>query len=338
MSNSTRKFPIEVFSENSDQEFNVEPLHFPLRACFISESGGGKTTVILNVVFNYLNSILKRVILVSGKPETAEKFKQIFNDRNPDFELTVFNEFDEEKLTEIMDEVEQNPEPTLFIFEDMTSFNISKKVSNNILDRISSNGRASQIGMIISAQRYTDLAPTQRSNNCSILFLFERPQEIKRIFDEHNTGLSFNKFEKIVNKHTADRFDFVVIDRTKPKGERLLDSDMETIPTDESSAETLTPSDAKSKSKTHSDDSDTKKSKKAKIKFISIRRHPSIKNKMKANFEAEGKKFSVVFGRDDVGEMGKKSAIHPTVIASMIFDGDGTLQENIEQYRKRFDL
>ena len=362
----------EVFgkNDNADTKYEMDDVwHYPFRFCVVGGTGTGKSNLIMNLLFNEFNKVVKRVVVIAGKPDTISEIKREFNQRKPSFDLELHRKYDDKKVSEIMDKLEEDPKETIFIFEDLMSFNVMKKQTNNTVDRIFQNGRSNKISTIVTAQKYMDLNKSSRSNNCSMLFLFEYNQdEIKQIHKDHNTGTSLQNFMEIADEHTREPYSFLAIDHTKPKGQRIMDKEMNVISVVDDDNDDIEVLEGKSASKSKpkakksstakQTSASTKKSTKGvKIKLIKFEK--GDKKKMDALFEVAGKRVRVPFGDPDIKDYTQtkertdrmkflethkdkkkelSNPLNPLTLQTYILYASPDLKRNIETFKEQFGV
>ena len=295
-------------NKEKERKYNIsEDLHFPFRICIVGATGSGKTNLMMNLIFEEYDKVLKRVILMAGKSDTISEMKSLHNEKKPSFDMELYKKYNDDKVNEIMDELEENHKETAFIFEDLTAFNVSKKNKNNGIDRIIMNGRQSLVSSIFTSQKYMDLNPSSRSINCSMLILYEFPdEEREKIFKEHSNGLTKEQFFKLVNDHTTEKFSFFAIDYTQPKESRFRDKNLNIIDISKYKDETENEGDgilgevikgAKQQSKAKKKPEPKTKDKTEKPKNVKLKKlEKGDETKMKAVFSVDGKEKVVPFG------------------------------------------
>jgi hypothetical protein len=284
-------------NKDKEKKYNISSdLHYPFRICILGSTGSGKTNLLMNLIFEEYAKILKRVVLMAGKPDTIGEMKSLHNENKPSFDMELFNKYNDQKVNEIMDKVEEDHKETVFIFEDLTAFNVFKKNSNNAIDRILMNGRQSLASAIFTAQYYKNLHGSARSINCSMLILFEVPddEEKEKIYKEHKNGLSKEQFFKLLEEHTSEKFSFLAIDYTQPKESRFRDTNLNVI--DLSKIKNQTPEGAevlgeviKGASKTKKDQSKSKPNKNTNAEQSSFSEKPAPNSFKKSSVKTEGK-------------------------------------------------
>jgi hypothetical protein len=224
---------LEVFEQGSNQKPKGVPeqLHYPFRICIVASTGQGKTNLIKNIIFKFYEPVLEKVFYLTPKTATLNQVKNHFEKRKPSFDLELFRKFDNKKLEELVDDLDEEGTHSVFVVEDLMSANVSNKHKNNVLDKIVQNGREANINSIISSQRYKDLNPNQRKDNCSMLIIMERLGEgdIKTLLEEQKINIKQDQMEQLLNDYAGQQFDFLVIDYTEPIDKRFKNSKFEPI-------------------------------------------------------------------------------------------------------------
>ena len=360
-------------NKDKEKKYNISSdLHYPFRICILGSTGSGKTNLLMNLIFEEYAKILKRVVLMAGKPDTISEMKSLHNENKPSFDMELFNKYNDQKVNEIMDKVEEDHKETVFIFEDLTAFNVFKKNSNNAIDRILMNGRQSLASAIFTAQYYKNLHGSARSINCSMLILFEVPddEEKEKIYKEHKNGLTRDQFFKLLEEHTREKFTFLAIDYTQPKESRFRDTNLKVIDLSQlknqnsEGAEVLgevikgARQQGKAKKKTTTKEtteslkSAPKKADKVKLKKL----EKGDSTKMKALFEINGKEKMIPFGTENRNFVENKDnrslrfdyirkydvkdekPTDPQVLERYLLFESPDLKRNLKDYRDKFKV
>jgi hypothetical protein len=138
----------------------------------------------------------------------------------------LFFEFDEPSAHAIYDQSVKNyneaisekriPEHVLFVFDDLGYTNLqNKNQKNSILDKIVSNGRKFLISIISLNQRITQLNTNAREQASGIILWSTTNKQQQLIEQDFNYLSSKQQFLKMVQKHTQDKHDFIVMDLGK---------------------------------------------------------------------------------------------------------------------------
>jgi len=218
----------KIFNHKDDAgttEYITEDLHAPMRGVFVGATGSGKTSIMKSLVFNDFKKYFKQVYLFSGTAKTINEFKDIHKHIKAPFELIVMSGYNDGKVKELIDAREdkiregQSVEPCLYIFDDLAYANISKKHTNNQIDRIFQAGRHTKASVFITAQKYTNLNASTRAGNPSIVFVFRNGmRDIKTIFEEQGSEYvdTFEEFMRIYRREVVrNKFGFIAIDKMR---------------------------------------------------------------------------------------------------------------------------
>lgn len=301
----------KVFNnKKAEKKYNIpQELHFPFRICIVGGTGSGKTNLVLNLIYEEYAKVLKRVILMAGKPDTISEMKELHEEKKSPFDLELYKKYNDDKVHEIMEELEANHTESCFIFEDLTTFNVSKKQKKNGIDRIVMNGRQSGASMIISSQSYMDINHSTRSTNCSMLILYANDSDTDKenVYKNHASGLSKEQFIKLWDDYSQDKFSFLVIDKTQPQNSRFRDSDLKVIDItpykndgkeeEDNDGEVISGKKQPKEKPKAKPQSQTSQPTNSKIKLKRIDKGDSLK--MKATFDVNGKEQTIPFGKKE---------------------------------------
>ena len=217
-----------VFSHNTNDKvdkslcpngLNNPPFTFTI----VGKRNSGKTNLIKSLTFEKYNNYFKQVLLMSGTQTTINEFKEIHKQLNPDFEMILKHNYDEEYLRKMIEEREnkiskgERLEPMLVILDDLATYNVSKKQTTNSIDTLFYNGRHVKIdGVIITTQKYTQLNQSTRGNNITSLFLHRMmPKDLKQVYDEVANQIidSYQEFKRIYRENVVDiPYGFIILD------------------------------------------------------------------------------------------------------------------------------
>lgn len=223
-------FRDEIKKKNNNKNI-PEELHYPFRLCIVGSTGSGKTNIIKNLLFKHYKDILEKVFYFSAKTDTLNQIKQRHQKEQALFDLELFRQFDNETLEQMDDQLDEQGENTLFVFDDMLSKNVMSKHKNNAIDQIIQNGREAGMSIILTAQRYMDLNSNARKDNCSMLIILDNLglEEVRNLVLEQKINVDKEQFKKLLDKHAGNQYDFLVIDFTQPINERFRDSNFNVI-------------------------------------------------------------------------------------------------------------
>ena len=168
-----------------------------------------------------LGKLQKENIL--SHPKDIEHEEQITSLTEADFK----EDLDMDELGDIVKEQKyiikqfgkQFADKILLVLDDCIS---AKVLKSRAFRQLVFNSRHVNISMIIISQSYYQLDKSIRNNN-SHLILFEsgNKKEIQSIYEENNSGLSFDEFFQIYRECVDAPFGFLVVNYQNPKKYRL---------------------------------------------------------------------------------------------------------------------
>ena len=232
--------PLDSQIEYIDKNIPRHP--FSLQIC--GSKGSGKTTTLLNMIYNKhifykkFDSLIwisptiyndDKVMELMNKDVLINKNKKyILGDNNVEKNLPVFHtQIDEDFVTEIVDKqnelVQTNGKKDcklLLIFDDCLGTRIlkSKKLLNLIIA-----SRPLNISIIYLLQAYKTIPKTIRLNNSGLLlFELNNSKELRDIYDENTVSLDYPQWLQIFKYATANPFDFLFINYQNKKKFKML--------------------------------------------------------------------------------------------------------------------
>lgn len=201
--------PIKV--ENYDYNKPI-PRHnkfFPnvIRAGIFGPSGCGKTNVLIQILMEirtYLNIYL---CSTTANQEKYKRLKDIINIHNKMEKCKNpigFITFSPEELKE-PEEIEPN---SVIIFDDILTG------PQNIIASYFLRGRHYNISPFYLAQSYSKVPKQCIRDNLNYLIIFKQDMKnLKHIFENHTTGINFEKFKEMSNLCWNEKYGFLVIDK-----------------------------------------------------------------------------------------------------------------------------
>ena len=358
------KLELEVFDQGNTEKPKGIPdeLHYPFRICIVASTGQGKTNLIKNLVFKFYEPVLEKVFYLTPKTATLNQVKNHFEKRQPSFDLELFRKFDEKKLEELVDGLDEEGTHSVFVVEDLMSANVSNKHKNNVLDKIVQNGREANINSIISAQRYLDLNPNQRKDNCSMLIIMEElgEEDVKTLVKEQKINIKRDQLEKLLHEYASTRYEFLVIDYTEPIDKRFKDSKFQPIQIqgdddDEDDGHEV----LKGKSKRQQNNPKKKTNTNSSNKDITLLKFDKDGDKVTAKFKVNGQEKNVSFRvkedsfvkskkledrRKFIQTMSKEkrnnpsNPIDPKVLERYLLNETTNLKDNLQIYLDKFNI
>lgn len=126
----------------------------------------------------------------------------------------VFEEFDEKKIAEIIEENKEEQKEVLIIFDDcISSKGFKKTTEHSPLNHIATLGRHFNISLIIISQKLTSVSTQVRQNSDYIVLFAINPLETKLAYDTFCNSISnYKDWQEMVKYCTKDRYNFLFID------------------------------------------------------------------------------------------------------------------------------
>ena len=220
-------YPIPLEDETEDKaikKLDKRLFGHPFRMVIVASSGGGKSSFIYSILKQnkMYGNFFDKILIWNGSPRYNDTFNKLKN-------TEVFNEYNEEDIKNLVDEIRQLQEERkrenkrylriLFVFDDYSSKGLVKRNSVNIVDDIFCSGRNAGISVIITSQVYKHINRNCRMTNVTHLVVMGVNQEmLKEIADEHQSENAtpddvINIYNKIRNE---DNYGHLIVDYTKP--------------------------------------------------------------------------------------------------------------------------
>ena len=151
-------------------------------------------------------------------------------------EVCFFNEYDENTLTQIMDEqmaminnlkeggsTKFLANRMLIIFDDLVGSSLFSQRKKDPFKILNTTHRHYSASMLLVTQAYKEIPKTVRTN-FSALIIFEIPneKELDVIYEENPVGLKRDDWMKFYNYATEGAHDFMFINYQKPKNQRIM--------------------------------------------------------------------------------------------------------------------
>lgn len=196
----------------------------PFRLLIIGKSFlSGKSTVILNLLLRekfFKNDFEGDNIFIVSNNAMDNKMRILKKEK--DVDAGNFMEFSEPNLEAIYEEVEERaleainegkrPPNSLVVLDDVAfSGGLKESERKGTLSRIFCNGRHINLSIIVTAQKYSQLSTTMRSN-CSGAILFSNSMhEVEAMSMDMNYLESKREFIKMFRKTTKGKNKFLVV-------------------------------------------------------------------------------------------------------------------------------
>ena len=195
----------------------------PFRILIVGKSFlSGKSTVILNLLLRekfFKNDFDGDNIFIVSNNAMDNKMRILKKEK--DVDGGNFMEFSESNLDAIYEEVEERaleaindgkkPPNSLIVIDDVAFSGGLKEKINGTLSRIFCNGRHINLSIIVTAQKYSQLSTTMRSN-CSGAMLFNNSMhEVDAMSQDLNYLDSKKDFISLFRKTTRGKNKFLVV-------------------------------------------------------------------------------------------------------------------------------
>ncbi len=195
----------------------------PFRLLIVGKSFlSGKSTVILNLLLRdkfFKNDFEGDNIFIVSNNALDNKMRILKKEK--DVDSGNFMEFSESNLDAIYEEVEERaleainegkkPPNSLIVIDDVAFSGGLKEKINGTLSRIFCNGRHVNLSIIVTAQKYSQLSTTMRSN-CSGAILFNNSMhEVDAMSQDLNYMESKKDFISLFRKTTKGKNKFLVV-------------------------------------------------------------------------------------------------------------------------------
>ncbi len=195
----------------------------PYRLLIVGKSFlSGKSTVILNLLLRekfFKNDFDGDNIFIVSNNALDNKMRILKKEK--DVDSGNFMEFSEENLDAIYEEVEERaleaindgkkPPNSLIVIDDVAFSGGLREKINGTLSRIFCNGRHINLSIIVTAQKYSQLSTTMRSN-CSGAILFNNSMhEVDAMSQDLNYMDSKKDFVSLFRKTTRGKNKFMVV-------------------------------------------------------------------------------------------------------------------------------
>jgi len=220
----------------------------PFRWIFLGPTGSGKTSIIMNIVFNkdwgynrYFDEIymwvgstpdklkMQGLIDAQGLQETVQ-IQDFKGNAIEDVELLMEDIKEEEDKIARGEEKGKKKGRYLFVLDDMVMENISHSTKKGVLDDIFTRGRhiGHGISVVISTQKYTFLNNNLRTLNASHITIMSGTAELDTVAKEHAfAGFEKRELVERIQRHIRPKYSFVTL--VKNGGNDILNSSWKSV-------------------------------------------------------------------------------------------------------------
>ena len=214
---------IKKFNFSCDDIDPTIPKPLPQRLNFcmgiIGKAGSGKTTLLLNLVVKkgkVYNRKFDKVFVFSPSLLTMDEdpFESLPEDQK-------FQLLDEERLQQVIDEVEETGEKVLIIMDDVVNdmnknMGLQRLICKLCMNRRHITGYGGGISIIITSQVYNKIpCAIRKCFSQLILMNGKQRRELDSLFDEHIL-IPKPDFYKILNHTFQKKHDFLYLDLSQP--------------------------------------------------------------------------------------------------------------------------
>ena len=195
----------------------------PFRLLIVGKSFlSGKSTVILNLLLRekfFKNDFEGDNIFIVSNNDMDNKMRILKKEK--DVDAGNFMEFSEANLDAIYEEVEERaleaindgkkPPNSLIVIDDCAFSGGLKEKINGTLSRIACNGRHVNLSVIVTAQKYSQLSTTMRTNASGAILFNNSMNEVEALAQDFNYLESRRDFVKMFREATKGRNRFLVV-------------------------------------------------------------------------------------------------------------------------------
>ena len=195
----------------------------PARILIVGKSFlSGKSTIILNLLLRekfYKNDFEGDNIFIVSNNALDNKMRILKKEK--DVDGGNFMEFSESNLNAIYEEVEERaldaindgkkPPNSLIVIDDCAFSGGLKEKMNGTLSRIFCNGRHINLSVCVTAQKYSQLSTTMRTNASGAILFNNSMNEVEAMAQDFNYLESKREFVSLFRKTTKGKNKFLVV-------------------------------------------------------------------------------------------------------------------------------
>jgi ABC-type dipeptide/oligopeptide/nickel transport system ATPase component len=203
--------------------------NIPFRIAIVGKSGTGKTSLLVNLVGHpdyYGNDFQgDNIYIVSGSLENDEKIQKLIKLKEIP-SGNVMGKYNEEELQNLYNEMKQKfredrekdeVKHKLIIFDDISFSGHLKDKLFGVISEMACNCRKLCVSLIFTAQKYSQLSTTVRTNLNGAIFFRTTTKELDLIEQDFNYNPSAKKFNEAFAQATKEKLDFFVVNREKKR-------------------------------------------------------------------------------------------------------------------------
>ena len=217
--------------KDSTDKFTTEKNEIPslpMRLILVAKSGGGKTSVLGNLLLKkefYRDDFPPENIFIFtgsyGDPKINIIVSQLdipkenVIDGYDEEQASIFYDMMVEEYKEAISEGKR-PKNSLFLFDDLSYTNLLRIIKkNSIIDKIYANGRKWLISVITTAQKFSSINTACQENITSALLWSCSNKQLELIENDFNMLNNKKEFFKLFRDNTKEKHNFLVIDFSK---------------------------------------------------------------------------------------------------------------------------
>ena len=206
--NETKNFyellPASFVQKIPNPDFELHGLHLPFRGIIIAASGGGKTTLVMEILSRMPKTFDKVIITCRSSDEPL--YQYLIESSDPET-LEVF-EYDRDGLP-LIDHYKDRNTHKLIVYDDLISLN--EKELEPVVDAFI-RGRKFNCSLLFLTQSYYRCPRTIRLQ-ANYLFLkkLSSTKELNMILSECSLGVNKEQLHQIYKMCTKSPFDFLLI-------------------------------------------------------------------------------------------------------------------------------
>lgn len=195
----------------------------PFRVLIVGKSFlSGKSTVILNLLLRekfFKNDYDGDNIYIVSNNALDNKMRILKTEK--DIDGGNFMEYSESNLDAVYEEVEERaleaindgkkPPNSLIVIDDVAFSGGLREKQHGTLSRIFCNGRHINLSVIVTAQKYSQLSPTMRTNASGAILFNNSMNEVEAMAMDFNYLESKREFVSLFRKTTKGKNKFLVV-------------------------------------------------------------------------------------------------------------------------------
>jgi Cdc6-like AAA superfamily ATPase len=199
---------IRLIKPEIDEEIEIptiEPKEYipqhSFRMYICGSAGSGKTNYTINLLTRIYNKYFNKIYLISANYYNDKIYRALDGKVPEEQIITDADEIDPilEDIFEQQEQEENKGRRVLIVIDDF----MNEVANSKAMQAIFTKGRARGISVILINQSYKTVHPKIRSNCTHLMFFGTNENEVKKIWEEHASTMSFPKFQSIFKAATA---------------------------------------------------------------------------------------------------------------------------------------